>query len=214
MGQQVAYNWVPPTVLDHTPQKVFYANMLHDERVTLAKKLYAEAGFGPDHPLKFTVNYPTNEDARTELLAAMQMWKNALGVEMTMESEEFQIYLQRLKRGDDEMTLLGWSEEIRDPSLFLDRFVTGGFGNYFQYSNPAVDDLEKMGAATMNPAKRRDIYEKVERLITDDIPGIPSYFNSIVMVVNPRLKGWVDDNQYPQSRWLGKQRGKVTQHPG
>jgi len=201
-GQEIAYNWVPPTVPNYTPQKVFYAGMTLEERVALAKKLYAEAGYGPEHPFKFTANYPTNEDVRTELLAAAQMWKAALGVETSMESEEFQVYLQRVKRGDDQMTVLGWAEEVRDPSLFLDRFTSGAFGNYFQYSNHAVDELEKAGASTMDEANRRELYERAERLISDDVPGIPSYFNSIAMVVSPRLKGWVDSNQYPQSRWL------------
>jgi oligopeptide transport system substrate-binding protein len=201
-GQQIAYNWVPPTVPDYTPQPVFYAGMTMAERVALARKLYAEAGYGPDHPFKLTVNYPTNEDVRTEVLAAAQMWKSALGVETTMESEEFQVYLQRVKRGDDQMTVLGWAETLRDPSLFLSRFKSGGFGNYFEYSNPTVDDLLKAAETTMDDEKRRDLHQQAERLIEDDLPGIPSYFNSIVMVVSPRLKGWVDDEEYPPSRWL------------
>jgi oligopeptide transport system substrate-binding protein len=201
-GQQIAYNWVPPTVPDYTPQPVFYAGMTMAERVALARKLYAEAGYGPEHPFKLTVDYPTNEDVRTEVLAAAQMWKSALGVETVMESEEFQVYLQRVKRGDDQMAVLGWSETLRDPSLFLSRFRSGGFGNYFEYSNPAVDDLLQAAETTMDDEKRRDLHQQAERLIEDDLPGIPSYFNSIVMVVSPRLKGWVDDEEYPPSRWL------------
>ncbi|GGF08986.1 peptide ABC transporter substrate-binding protein [Aliidongia dinghuensis] len=201
-GQQIAYNWVPPTIADYTPQRMFYAGMTMEQRVALARKLYAEAGYGPGRPLQLTVNYPTNEDVKAELLAAAQMWKAALGVEVTLESEEFQVYLQRVKRGDDQMSVLGWSETVRDPSLFLERFRTGGFGNYFQYANPAVDALLDAGGQTMEAAKRRSLYEQAERIIDDDVPGIPSYFNSIVMAVNPRLEGWVDDEQYPQSRWL------------
>src|SRR5579859_171512 len=199
-GQQIAYNWVPPTVAGYTPQQVFYAGMTMEQRLALARKLYAEAGYGPDHPFELKVNYPTNEDVRTELLAAAQMWKTALGVETTMESEEFQVYLQRVKRGDDQMTVLGWAESLRDPSLFLARFQTGGFGNYFEYSNPEVDKLLTAATTAMDEDRRRELYEQAERLIEEDLPGIPSYFNSIVMVVSPRLRGWVDGDQYPQSQ--------------
>lgn len=201
-GQQVAFNWVPPTVLDYTPQKVFYAGMTMEQRVALARKLYAEAGYGPDRPFRLTVNYPTNEDVRTEVLAASQMWKTALGVETTMQSEEFQVYLQRVRRGDDQMVVLGWAEELRDPSLFLSRFGTRAYGNYFQYSNATVDKLLKDAATTIDEDRRRDLYQRVERVIADDVPGIPSYFNSVIMLVSPRLAGWVDDDEYPQSRWL------------
>ena len=201
-GQQIAFNWVPPTVADHTPQKVFYAGMAMEERLALARKLYAEAGYGPDHPFKLTVNYPTNEDVRTEVLAASQMWKAALGVETTMQSEEFQVYLQRVRRGDDQMVVLGWAEELPDPSMFLSRFGSGAYGNYFQYSNAAVDKLLKLAATTIEDDRRRELYERTERLISDDVPGIPSYFNSVITMVSPRLKGWIDDDEYPQSRWL------------
>jgi len=201
-GQQIAYNWVPPTVADYTPQTVFYAGMTMAERIARARELYAEAGYGPDHPLRLTVNYPTNEDVRVEVLAAAQMWKAALGVETTMQSEEFQVYLQRVKRGDDQMIVLGWAEELREPSQFLARFGAGAYGNYFQYANAAVDGLLEDAATTVADDRRRDLYEHAERLISDDIPGIPSYFNAVIAVVSPHLRGWVDDNEYPQSRWL------------
>ncbi|HEV2676231.1 MAG TPA: peptide ABC transporter substrate-binding protein [Aliidongia sp.] len=201
-GQQVAFDWVPPTVTGYTPQKVFYAEMTMEERTALARKLYAEAGYGPEHPFRLTVNYPTNEDVRAEVLAASQMWKAALGVETTMQAEEFQVYLQRVKRGDDQMVVLGWAEELRDPALFLSRFGSGAYGNYFQYSNGAVDALLKEAAGTVDDDRRRSLYERAERLISDDVPGIPSYFNSVIMAVGPHLKGWVDDDEYPESRWL------------
>ena len=201
-GQQIAYNWIPPTVADYTPQTVFYAGMPMEQRIAQARRLYAEAGYGPDHPLKLTVNYPTNEDVRVEVLAAAQMWKAALGVETTMQSEELQVYLQRVKRGDDQMVVLGWAEELREPSQFLSRFGTGAYGNYFQYSNAAVDGLLQEAGNTMADDRRRALYEQAERLISDDMPGIPSYFNSVIAAVSPRLNGWVDDDEYPQSRWL------------
>jgi oligopeptide transport system substrate-binding protein len=201
-GQQVAFNWVPPTVPDYTAQTVFYAGMTMEQRLAEARRLYGEAGYGPGHPFKLTVNYPTNEDVRVEVLSAAQMWKSALGVETTMQSEEFQVYLQRAKRGDDEMTVLGWAEEQHDPSLFLARFGTGAYGNYFQYANPAVDKLLGEAATTVEDGRRRQLYQQAERLISDDVPGIPSYFNSVIAVVSPKLKGWVDENEYPSSRWL------------
>jgi oligopeptide transport system substrate-binding protein len=181
---------------------VFYAGMTMAARIARARELYAEAGYGPDHPLELTVNYPTNEDVRVEVLAAAQMWKAALGVETRIQSEEFQVYLQRVKRGDDQMIVLGWAEELREPSQFLSRFETGAYGNYFQYSNSAVDALLKDAATTVADDRRRALYERAERFISDDIPGIPSYFNSVIALVTPRLKGWVDDDEYPQSRWL------------
>ncbi|MDB5363740.1 MAG: oppA 2 [Rhodospirillales bacterium] len=200
--QRVGDSWVPPTVPNYTPQQVFYADMTMERRLTLARQLYAEAGFGPGHPFKFVVQYSRYEDTRTELLAATHMWKAALGVEATIEAEEFQVYLQRIKRGDYEMTVLGNSSTIEDPFDFLIRFRTGWSDNYSQYSNPAVDALLDRAGVTLDPEERRNLYQRAERRIADDVPGIPSQVNSIVMLVNAHLMGWVDDRPYPQSRWF------------
>lgn len=201
-GQQVADSWVPPTVPNYTRQKVFYAGMTMDERIALARKLYADAGYGPGHPFRFTVNYSKYEDTRTELLAAMQMWKTALGVEATIESEEFQVYSQRIKRGDFEMTVLGYSSSLRDPYDFLLRFKQHTPLNEYHYANPAVDKLLEAADVTLEPDTRRGLNQRAEQIIGDDVPGIPSQVNAIVVLVSPHLKGWVDDAAYPQSRWF------------
>jgi len=201
-GQQVAESWVPPTVPNYTRQKVSYADMTMEARLTLARKLYAEAGYGPGHPFKFTVNYSRYENTRTELLVAAQMWKAALGVEATIEAEEFQVYLQRVKRGDFQMTVLGYSSTLRDPYDFLWRFRQDTPLNEYHYANPAVDELLDTAGITLDPDQRRDLFQRAERIIADDTPGVPSQVNSIVVLVNPHLKGWADDNGYPQSRWF------------
>ena len=198
-GQRVGDSWVPPTVTNYARQPVFYTDMPMDKRIALARQLYAEAGFGSGHPLKFTVQYSRYEDTRTELLAAIQMWKAALGVEATIEAEEFQVYLQRVKRGDYAMTVLGDFSSLNDPFDFLLRFRTGWPVNYPQYSNPAVDSLLDRAGVALAPEQRRDLYQGAERLIADDVPGIPSQVNSIVMLVNPHLKGWTDDAPFPHS---------------
>jgi oligopeptide transport system substrate-binding protein len=201
-GQQVAYSWVPPRVPDHIAQTVSYAGMTMDARIDMARRLYAEAGYGPDHPLRLTVSYANFEDKRKEVLAAAQMWKAALGVETVLQGEEFQIYLQRVRDGDFQIALSGWSATFEDADSFLAHFVSDAPGNRFHYSNPALDKLLRAGASTIDPKHRQDLYQKAERLIADEVPGIPIYFNEINMLVNPHLKGWVDDDAHPHSSTL------------
>jgi oligopeptide transport system substrate-binding protein len=201
-GQRIGDSWVPSTVPNYTRQKVFYAAMTMDERLALARRLYAEAGYGPDHPFKFTVSYSRYEDTRTELLAAAQMWKTALGVEVTIEAEEFQVYEQRIKAGDFEMTVLGYNSSLPDPYDFLLRFKQNTPLNEYHYAKPAVDKLLDAADITLEPDARRDLNQEAERIVGEDVPGIPSQVNAIVALVSPRLKGWFDDNGYPQSRWF------------
>ena len=54
----------------------------------------------------------------------------------------------------------------------------------------------------MNAAERRDIYQRAERLIVDDVAGIPIAFVAVNALVGPRLDGWDNDVALPQSRFL------------
>jgi ABC-type transport system substrate-binding protein len=74
--------------------------------------------------------------------------------------------------------------------------------NCFQYANPAVDKLLSAADITLDPDARRDLFQQAERLIGDDVPGIPSQVNSTVTLVSSHLKGWIDNEGYPQSRWF------------
>jgi oligopeptide transport system substrate-binding protein len=202
-GQQPAYSWVPPTVLDYTRQEPSYVQMSMPKRIDRARELYAEAGYGPDHPLHLTVNYGTFEDTKTLLLVAAQMWKQALGVEVQLENEEFQIFLERARRGDFQLGALAWRGGLRDADSFLQIWESDKVNfNDAHYANPKVDALLKAASATFDPGERRELYQRTERLIIDDVPGIPIEFRAVNALVNPRLEGWDSDILMPESRFL------------
>ena len=202
-GQQPAYSWVPPTVLDYTRQEPSYVRMSMPERIDRARQLYAEAGYGPDHPLHLTVNYGTYEDTKTLLLVAAQMWKQALGVEVQLENEEFQIFLERTRRGEFQIGALAWRGGLRDPDSFLQIWESDKVNfNSAHYANPKVDTLLKTAASTFDPGERRELYQRAERMIVDDVPGIPVEFRAVNALVNPKLEGWDNDRLVPESRFL------------
>lgn len=202
-GQQPAYSWVPPTVLDYTRQEPSYVGMSMADRIDRARQLYAEAGYGPDHPLHLIVNYATFEDTKALLLVAAEMWKQALGVEVQLENEEFQVYLQRVRRGDFQVGAIAWRGGLRDPVSFLEIWQSDKVNfNSAHYSNAKVDALLKAAAGTLDPGERRELYQQTERLIVDDAPGIPIEFRAVNALVNPRLEGWDNDILVPGSRFL------------
>jgi oligopeptide transport system substrate-binding protein len=52
-GELPAYAWVPPGVPGYEQQKIEGAGMTQEERNELAKKYYAEAGYGPTSPSRW-----------------------------------------------------------------------------------------------------------------------------------------------------------------
>ena len=95
-GEQPAYGWVPPGVNDYEAMQFNYASESRDERHATARRLYREAGYGPDNPLKVELRYNTSETHQRVALAAQAMWADVLGVEVKLINEEFQVLLANM----------------------------------------------------------------------------------------------------------------------
>ena len=74
--------------------------------------------------------------------AVQQDVVSVLGLNMTMDSTEWQVYTSTLSSDRDwYVARLGWQADYLDASSFLDLFKTGGAYNYSNWSNPAYDEL-------------------------------------------------------------------------
>ncbi|MEE4110124.1 MAG: peptide ABC transporter substrate-binding protein, partial [Halieaceae bacterium] len=85
-----------------------------------ARRLLTEAGFpaGAGFP-PLSLLYNTSEDHRTIAVAVQQMWKQHLGVDITLENQEWQVYLGAVREGRFQIARRGWNGDV-SPDSFLD----------------------------------------------------------------------------------------------
>jgi oligopeptide transport system substrate-binding protein len=156
-----------------------------------AKALYAEAGYGPDNPLKLELIYPTTEGDRRVTSAMAGMWKAALGAQVTMSNEENQVVLSQTRHHDFQMSLYGWIADYPDPWTFLSIFQSdAGDLNTSDYKNPEFDKLLGQAKQTVDPAARLKLLEAAERLVSQDMPIIPMYYDVRPYLVSTKLDGY------------------------
>jgi ABC-type oligopeptide transport system substrate-binding subunit len=62
----------------YTPE---WAAWTQAERQAEARRLYEEAGFSPERPLRVQILYNTHENHRTIAVAVSSMWNEVLGIE-------------------------------------------------------------------------------------------------------------------------------------
>ena len=203
-GEVPAYSLVPPNTGAYgEPPKVAWADMPYDERVAQAKALLAEAGFGPDNPLKFTLRYNTSESHKKIAIAVAAMW-NQLGVQAELFNTEVKVHYNDLQEHDFQVARAGWIADYNDPENFLSLLrTTTGPMNYGQYDNADYDRLMAESDRTADSAARNALMHEAEVIMLSEMPLIPIYHYVSRNLVSPRIEGWVDNaKDIHRTRWL------------
>ena len=206
-GEVPAYSFVPPGTGNYSagPSYVSWKETPYQERVEAAKALLAEAGFGPENPLKFTLSYNTSENHKRVAIAISAMWKQ-LGVQAELFNSEVKVHYDNLKQAQFDVARAGWIADYDDPQNFLYLLETRtGPNNYGRYDNAEFNDLMLQAEQITDLEKRSEILAQAEAIAMEDQPVIPIHYYISRRLVSPVMKGWHDglrDNM--RTRWLSK----------
>ncbi len=187
VGQISSYGFVPP-ITGYTQQQMSEASWTQEQRDAEAKRLYAEAGYGPNNQLRTQILYNTQEDHRRIAVAIASMWRQVLGVEAEILNQEWKVFLDtRTQRRDTQVYRQGWIGDYNDPFTYLEILRSTAGQNDTGYSNPEYDRLLDASQTTLDPQARMRVLEEAERLMLADMPILPLY-----IYVRPRLvQPWV-----------------------
>ena len=120
--------------------------------------------------------------------AFQQMWKDALGVEIPIETMTFAMRLERYNKKDYQISIAGWGGDYNDPMTFMDLFVTNGGNNDAFYSNPDYDAYIRK-AMEGSGDERIDAMIEAEKLLARDVPIYPLFHPARVYVQREYVKG-------------------------
>ncbi len=184
-GEPPAEHFTPPDLAGYTAR----ARLPSDPEA--ARALLAEAGFpgGAGFP-KLELLY-NNSDAHARVAQAVQqMWKQVLGIDITLVNMEWKVYLAHTVEGRYDIARAGWIGDYLDPNSFLDLWVTGGGNNRTGWENPAYDALIAEAARTPDPDARREVFQQAEALLLAEAPILPLYFYRSKSLIHPAVRGW------------------------
>ncbi len=184
-GQQPALSFVPPGLGGYTPSARLVGSP--DE----ARSLLADAGY-PDGR-GFPRLELTGWAGSPVLEAVQQMWKQELGIEVSIVQREAKTHLAALAAGDYDIGFVPAIPDYDDPGAVLDDLLAGAAGNYPHWQSPDYDRRIAAAQSVADPARRLARYQEAERVILADLPLIPLYFNSQNFLVRPAVKGWQAD---------------------
>ena len=193
-GEAPAFSWVPPGVESYEPTVLSFASLAREERETLARRLYKEAGYSNAKPLKVELRYNTSDTNKKIAVAVQSMWHGVLGVQTTLINEEFQVLLSNMR--DAEVTQVfrsSWMGDYNDAFTFLSVLQAGSAANMPRYENDEYESLLERAANQIDAGRRRLYLEEAERVMLADHPVIPVYFYVSKHLVSPTVSGWGDN---------------------
>ena len=189
-GQVEAFGFVPPGTSNYTPQHWDWESLSDSDRIAMAQRLYAQAGYSKKQPIRLRVLLSHNEVIERTAVLIAAMWRETLGVETDLTSEEYKIFLQsRHDTSRWDVARLAWNADFNDASNFLDVLRTRSSNNDMSYSNTQFDDKLESAAKTADPELRRKILQSAEEMMLGDYPIIPLYYFVSKRLVKPYLEG-------------------------
>ena len=198
-GQIPAYTFTHQMTAGYTQPYLPWAEWTQEKRDEEARKLLAEAGYGPDNPLTFKYVYNTSEEHRKIAIFLQQQWKQKLGVNIEINNIEWKTLLADRSAGDFEASRNAWCADYNEASTFVDLYHSQSTQNDSKYSNSLVDSLLDMSKTSDNPAP---IYTMIEGIVADEAGIVPLYYYTKPFMLNPNVKNWPTENA--EGGWYGK----------
>ncbi|SHH80139.1 peptide/nickel transport system substrate-binding protein [Clostridium collagenovorans DSM 3089] len=171
------------------PSTKYYTDSVtkYDNNVEKAKELLKKAGC---ENLKLNFQYISGKsDEKIAQIIQQQLKPVGIDVELqALDANTFYAKFDGQMERDFDLVLNGYVLGV-DPNGYANAFTTKGPYNIIEYSNPEVDKLFEDGAVESDTTKRKSIYEKAQKLISDDAPVYPINYSKSFVGVNAKFGG-------------------------
>ncbi len=144
---------------------------------------------------KMVITYNSGNAMREA--AAIMLAENIMSLNPKFNIEirnvEWKDYLVQYRSFMFPIFITGWGADYADPHNFLYTFMhsRGVYGKFMAYKNNEVDRLCEAGIATVDPAKREEIYTRLQHLWFEEAIGIPLYQQINIRAYRDWIEGYV-----------------------
>ncbi|TYB31121.1 MAG: peptide ABC transporter substrate-binding protein [Candidatus Mcinerneyibacterium aminivorans] len=185
------YSMIPMGMFAHQDS---FKNTIGDANIEYANKKLKELGYSKTNPLEFELWYTPSHYGETEVNMA-EILKNQIEkselIKVTPKSAEWSTYLNNFDRKSMGAFLLGWYPDYIDPDNYTAVFAgtTGSASQGIYFSDPQYDRLLKQEKTEVDQQKRKEIFEKLQTLWTEDVPTVPIFQGRLFVFTKKGVTG-------------------------
>lgn len=184
-----AYSFVSPIVDDYEVATASIADMPMSDRLAEARRLLADAGYGPDNPIAFELAYDTLEENRKIAVAMKAMWA-AIGVNAELMDTEFRNLNRKARTRDYDIMRWAWFSPFNDAAGYLNLMRSGDPSNYIGFANVDFDEIMAEVSVTSDLTTRNELMHRAEQILMEDYVMLPVYHYVSRRLVKTYIDGW------------------------
>ncbi|MEO6305055.1 MAG: ABC transporter substrate-binding protein [Bacteroidia bacterium] len=187
IGYAAHEGFIPRGMKSYDPEKV----KGYSYKPELAKELLRDAGYPNGEGLpEITLHSVDNYKEQLEFIQS-QLAQCNINIQISIEKTS--VLRQAINNCEYTFFKKNWVGDYADEENFMNLFYSKNFSpqgsNYFHYNNPAFDKaFEKAQRETSESAKIQ-LYQEMDKMIIDDAPIIPLYYDQVIRLVNHKIKG-------------------------
>ena len=203
LGEPPAYSIVPPNIANYPHDAALdFRALSYPQRISKAQWLMRQMGYGPDSHLRLV--FETFDEPNNKRVAAVtQSMMRQIWVDLDIVAIDGAVHGRNMQQGNYDLGAASWFADFNDASNFLDLLRKDGGNNYGAYNNPAFDAALDAAQREPDATKRGLLLQKAEKIALGDYAWIPLRFRTTQDLVQPYVKGWIDNpRDLNRTRWL------------
>ena len=155
------------------------------------KQLLAEAGFPGGKGLpEMTLHITDNYKEQAEFIQS-QLAENNIYLQLSVEKPS--VLRQAVTSSEYNLFKKSWFCDYADEENFMSLFYSKNFVpqgvNFFRYKNNRFDSLYEQILIETNDTLKVAMYKKMDRMIIEDAPIIPLYYDEVIRLVSHKING-------------------------
>ena len=196
---EIFYNGVAPVATQVIPPGIFgfererknpYSFNLERGRQLLAEAGYPNGRDGNGKQLELTIDAVSSGSEDRQRSEYDQRYFEALGIKVKVSESTFARLMDKQDEGSFQIsTSAGWGADYPDPEnyffLFYSKNIPPAGKNYVRYKNPEFDKLYEQMSVMENTPERLEIIRKMNEMLAEDMPIIPTFNKEFYTVVQP-----------------------------
>lgn len=156
------------------------------------RQLLIEAGFPDGKGLpEITLHTTDNYLEQTEFIQS-QLADNNINVKISVDKPV--VLRQAVASCEYNFFKKSWVGDYADEESFMSLFYSKNFApqgvNFFHFKNDEFDQAYEKAQKTNDKEEKIRLYQKMDRLIMEDAPVIPLYYDEVIRLVNHRIKNF------------------------